>query len=117
MLQRQACSLFGWCEFANIISGLRCIADQTGALLVLDEVMTEFRIADAGARERFDVTPDLTAHGQVIAPMGPVSQAGMLPGNPLAAPLVEGRRVVAATGNVPSPFEAGFMSVAHGDRE
>jgi glutamate-1-semialdehyde 2,1-aminomutase len=87
----------------NFLRGLREIADETGALLVFDEVMTGFRIAPGGARERFDVTPDLTTLGKVIggglpaaayggrreimeriAPAGPVYQAGTLSGNPLA---------------------------------
>ena len=87
----------------SFIQGLRRIADETGALLVFDEVMTGFRIAYGGARERFDVVPDLTALGKVIggglpvavyggrrdlmqriAPSGPVYQAGTLSGNPLA---------------------------------
>lgn len=88
---------------AEFIPGLRRIADETGALLVFDEVMTGFRIAYGGAAERFGVTPDLTALGKVIggglpvaayggkrefmeyiAPTGPVYQAGTLSGNPLA---------------------------------
>ena len=87
----------------EFIPGLRRIADETGALLVFDEVMTGFRIAYGGAAERFGVTPDLTALGKVIggglpvaayggkrafmehiAPTGPVYQAGTLSGNPLA---------------------------------
>jgi len=87
----------------EFIPGLRKIADETGALLVFDEVMTGFRIAYGGAAERFGVTPDLTALGKVIggglpvaayggkrafmehiAPTGPVYQAGTLSGNPLA---------------------------------
>jgi glutamate-1-semialdehyde 2,1-aminomutase len=87
----------------EFIPGLRRIADETGALLVFDEVMTGFRIAYGGARERFGITPDLTALGKVIggglpvaayggrrelmeriAPTGPVYQAGTLSGNPLA---------------------------------
>lgn len=87
----------------GFLAGLREIADATGALLVFDEVMTGFRIAPAGARERFGVTADLTTLGKVIggglpaaayggrrdimeriAPVGPVYQAGTLSGNPLA---------------------------------
>ncbi|MCU0616773.1 MAG: glutamate-1-semialdehyde 2,1-aminomutase [Gemmatimonadaceae bacterium] len=87
----------------GFLEGLRRIADETGALLVFDEVMTGFRIAFGGARERFGVNPDLTALGKVIggglpvavyggrrelmervAPTGPVYQAGTLSGNPLA---------------------------------
>ncbi len=193
---------------AEFIPRLRRIADETGALLVFDEVMTGFRIAYGGARERFNVTPDLTILGQVIggglpvaayggrrelmtrmAPTGPVYQTGTFSGNPLAmaagsatlavltrglhdkitaqtARLVAGMREVAARHGVPftashagsmwgfffraepakafdeaklsdtalfkrffhaarrrgvslapSPFDAVFMSAAHGDRE
>jgi len=88
---------------AAFLSALRRIADETGALLVFDEVMTGFRIAPGGAGERFGVTPDLTTLGKVIggglpaaayggrrdlmemmAPAGAVYQAGTLSGNPLA---------------------------------
>jgi glutamate-1-semialdehyde 2,1-aminomutase len=82
---------------------LRSLADTAGALLIFDEVMTGFRIAPGGARERFGITADLTTLGKVIggglpvalyggrreimermAPSGPVYQAGTLSGNPLA---------------------------------
>ena len=87
----------------SFLSGLRALADQYGSLLVFDEVMTGFRIAYGGARERFGVTADLTTLGKVIggglpvavyggrrdlmeniAPAGSVYQAGTLSGNPLA---------------------------------
>lgn len=87
----------------GFLEGLRALADEWGALLVFDEVMTGFRIAAGGARERFGVTADLTTLGKVIggglpaaayggrrdimeriAPSGPVYQAGTLSGNPLA---------------------------------
>jgi glutamate-1-semialdehyde 2,1-aminomutase len=87
----------------GFLEGLRALADSTGALLIFDEVMTGFRIAPGGARERFGVTADLTTLGKVIggglpvalyggrrdvmeliAPAGPVYQAGTLSGNPLA---------------------------------
>jgi glutamate-1-semialdehyde 2,1-aminomutase len=74
-----------------------------GALLIFDEVMTGFRLAPGGAQERFGITPDLTCFGKIIggglpvgafggradimdllAPLGPVYQAGTLSGNPLA---------------------------------
>lgn len=190
------------------LRGLRAVADETGALLIFDEVMTGFRIASGGAAERFDVRADLTTLGKVIggglpaaayggrrdlmemiAPSGPVYQAGTLSGNPLAmaaglatlrmltpplhqkieartARLVTGLREIAARLGVPftadsagsmfgfffraepvrsfadarasdvqlfrrffhaalgrgiyfapSPFEAGFVSAAHGDAE
>jgi glutamate-1-semialdehyde 2,1-aminomutase len=87
----------------GFLEGLRALADETGALLIFDEVMTGFRVALGGARERFGVTADLTALGKVIgggvpvaayggrreimshiAPQGTVYQAGTLSGNPLA---------------------------------
>jgi glutamate-1-semialdehyde 2,1-aminomutase len=85
------------------LPGLRTLADTHGSLLIFDEVMTGFRIAPGGARERFGVTADMTTLGKVIggglpaaayggrrdlmelvAPDGPVYQAGTLSGNPLA---------------------------------
>jgi glutamate-1-semialdehyde 2,1-aminomutase len=192
----------------GFLEGLRRLADDSGALLIFDEVMTGFRIAPGGARERFGVTADLTTLGKVIggglpvaayggrrdimeriAPSGPVYQAGTLSGNPLAmaaglatlatltpalhariekrtTALVEGLQKIAADLHVPltagcagsmwgffftnnpvrnfagakasdagrfrrffhaalergvylapSPFEACFMSAAHGDAE
>jgi len=88
---------------AGFLEGLRELTHEYGALLVFDEVMTGFRIAYGGAQERFNVTPDLTTLGKIIggglpvgayggrqeimsmiAPAGPVYQAGTLSGNPLA---------------------------------
>lgn len=88
---------------AGFLEGLRRLADDSGAILIFDEVMTGFRIAPGGARQRFGVTADLTTLGKVIggglpvgayggrrdimeltAPSGPVYQAGTLSGNPLA---------------------------------
>ncbi|MDF5736976.1 MULTISPECIES: glutamate-1-semialdehyde 2,1-aminomutase [unclassified Nostoc] len=88
---------------AGFLEGLRELTHEHGALLVFDEVMTGFRIAYGGAQEKFGLTPDLTTLGKVIggglpvgayggrrdimsmvAPAGPVYQAGTLSGNPLA---------------------------------
>ncbi|MBE9056616.1 glutamate-1-semialdehyde 2,1-aminomutase [Sphaerospermopsis sp. LEGE 08334] len=88
---------------AGFLEGLRELTHEHGALLVFDEVMTGFRIAYGGAQEKFGITPDLTTMGKVIggglpvgayggrrdimsmiAPAGPVYQAGTLSGNPLA---------------------------------
>nr|WP_041268339.1 glutamate-1-semialdehyde 2,1-aminomutase [Geitlerinema sp. PCC 7407] len=88
---------------AGFLEGLREITQENGALLVFDEVMTGFRISYGGAQEKFGVTPDLTTLGKVIggglpvgayggrrdimemvAPAGPMYQAGTLSGNPLA---------------------------------
>jgi glutamate-1-semialdehyde 2,1-aminomutase len=87
----------------GFLEGLRRLASEHGALLVFDEVMTGFRIARGGAAERYSVTPDLYVMGKVIggglpvgayggrrelmelvAPVGPMYQAGTLSGNPLA---------------------------------
>jgi glutamate-1-semialdehyde 2,1-aminomutase len=87
----------------GFLATLRRLCDKYGALLVLDEVMTGFRVARGGAQELYGVTPDLTtlskilgggfasgAYGgrrdlmQRIAPAGPVYQAGTLSGNPVA---------------------------------
>ena len=85
------------------LEGLRELTSEYGIVLIFDEVMTGFRIARGGAQERFGVTPDLTTLGKIIggglpvgayggrreimdlvAPSGPVYQAGTLSGNPLA---------------------------------
>jgi glutamate-1-semialdehyde 2,1-aminomutase len=88
---------------AGFLEGLRAECDRVGALLIFDEVITGFRLGRAGAQGVYGVTPDLTAFGKVIggglpigavggradimdvlAPLGPVYQAGTLSGNPLA---------------------------------
>jgi glutamate-1-semialdehyde 2,1-aminomutase len=87
----------------GFLEGLRELTKEYGALLVFDEVMTGFRLAFGGAQEKFGITPDLTTLGKVIggglpvgayggrqdimsmvAPAGPMYQAGTLSGNPLA---------------------------------
>jgi glutamate-1-semialdehyde 2,1-aminomutase len=87
----------------GFLEGLRAECDRVGALLVFDEVITGFRVARGGAQARFGIRPDLTCFGKVIggglnvgafggraeimdllAPLGPVYQAGTLSGNPLA---------------------------------
>lgn len=87
----------------GFLPGLRAECDRVGALLILDEVITGFRLGPGGAQERFGVTPDLSCFGKVIggglnvgafggradvmdelAPLGAVYQAGTLSGNPLA---------------------------------
>ena len=87
----------------GFLQGLRAICDREGALLVFDEVISGFRAAPGGAQQVFGVKPDLTCLGKIIggglpvgayggradvmrvvAPAGPVYQAGTLSGNPLA---------------------------------
>lgn len=87
----------------DFLPGLRALCDEFGALLIIDEVMTGFRVALGGAQDYYGVEPDLTCLGKIIgggmpvgafggrfdvmqklAPIGPVYQAGTLSGNPVA---------------------------------
>jgi glutamate-1-semialdehyde 2,1-aminomutase len=87
----------------GFLQGLRDMTREFDALLIFDEVITGFRLAQGGAQEYFGVTPDLTCLGKIVggglpvgafggradlmdqlAPNGPVYQAGTLAGNPLA---------------------------------
>jgi glutamate-1-semialdehyde 2,1-aminomutase len=87
----------------GFLEHLRSLTRQSGALLIFDEVITGFRVAYGGAQSLYDVSPDLTCLGKIIgggfpvgayggrknimemvAPSGPVYQAGTLAGNPLA---------------------------------
>ena len=87
----------------GFLQGLRDLCDEFGALFIIDEVMTGFRVALGGAQAYYNVTPDLTCLGKIIgggmpvgafggrkdvmealAPLGPVYQAGTLSGNPIA---------------------------------
>jgi glutamate-1-semialdehyde 2,1-aminomutase len=87
----------------GFLQGLREICDQHGALLILDEVMTGFRVSYNGAQALYGVKPDITTLGKVIgggmpigaygasrelmqlvSPLGPMYQAGTLSGNPIA---------------------------------
>ncbi|MCF1429089.1 MAG: glutamate-1-semialdehyde 2,1-aminomutase [Shewanella sp.] len=87
----------------GFLEGLRALCDDYGALLIIDEVMTGFRVSKSGAQGYYGVKPDLTTLGKVIgggmpvgafggrkdvmqfiAPTGPVYQAGTLSGNPIA---------------------------------
>lgn len=87
----------------EFIEGLRKLCDENNTVLIFDEVMTGFRLGKGGAQELLGITPDLTTFGKIIggglpvgayggkqeimdllAPKGPVYQAGTLSGNPLA---------------------------------
>jgi glutamate-1-semialdehyde 2,1-aminomutase len=87
----------------GFLEGLRRITEREGAVLIFDEVMTGFRVHKGGAQTLYDIKPDLTTLGKVIggglpvgayggkkeimqmvAPLGPMYQAGTLSGNPLA---------------------------------
>src|SRR5438093_10974784 len=139
----------------DYLASLRTITQREKSVLIFDEVMTGFRIAYGGAQEKYGITPDLTTFGKIIggglpvgayggpadimnlvAPLGPMYQAGTLSGNPLAmaagiatlkrlqekkaeiypqldslsAKLVEGVAAVAKASNVPLQFNrAGSM--------
>ena len=88
---------------AGFLQGLRALCDQYGAVFIIDEVMTGFRVALGGAQAYYGITPDLTCLGKIIgggmpvgafggkkeimqhiAPTGAVYQAGTLSGNPIA---------------------------------
>ncbi|HET6725928.1 MAG TPA: glutamate-1-semialdehyde 2,1-aminomutase [Gammaproteobacteria bacterium] len=87
----------------GFLEGLRELCSASGSVLIFDEVMTGFRVAPGGAQQLYSVTPDLTTLGKIIgggmpvgafggrreimemiAPSGPVYQAGTLSGNPVA---------------------------------
>lgn len=88
---------------SGFLEGLRRLTERNGALLIFDEVMTGFRVGPQGAQGRYNIDPDLTTLGKIVAggmpaavfggrrdlmsqmaPSGPVYQAGTLAGNPIA---------------------------------
>jgi glutamate-1-semialdehyde 2,1-aminomutase len=119
------------------LTGLRSLCDRHGSLLVFDEIMTGFRVARGGAVERYGVRPDLVTLGKVIggglpvaafggradlmklvAPEGPVYQAGTYSGNPLA--MAAGSAMLAVLESDPAIFrrvEARTGLLAAGLRE
>ncbi|WP_198265265.1 glutamate-1-semialdehyde 2,1-aminomutase [sulfur-oxidizing endosymbiont of Gigantopelta aegis] len=87
----------------GFLETLREVCDQSGSVLIFDEVMTGFRVSKGGAQTHYNITPDLTTLGKIIggglpvgafggkkkimqeiSPLGPVYQAGTLSGNPLS---------------------------------
>src|ERR1700746_1102573 len=94
----------GWFSPARgYLEALRAVTSNDGAILIFDEVMTGFRLAFGGAQQLYAIQPDLTTMGKIIggglpvgayggpseimdlvAPLGPMYQAGTLSGNPLA---------------------------------
>ena len=106
----------------GFLESLRYLCDQNGALLIFDEVMTGFRLAAGGAQEVLGVNADLVTYGKVIggglpvgafaardeimdvlAPVGPVYQAGTLSGNPLA--IAAGLAMLTALHDQPEVFD------------
>ena len=117
----------------GFLEGLRELADRYGACLIFDEVMTGFRVAPGGAQERYGVRPDITCLGKIIggglpvgayggkreimalvAPDGPMYQAGTLSGNPAAmAAGLETLRLLGQPG-VYKQLEAATQRLAQG---
>jgi glutamate-1-semialdehyde 2,1-aminomutase len=113
------------------LAALREITKRDGALLIFDEVMTGFRVAHGGAQQLYGITPDLTCLGKIIggglpcgafggraeimdmlAPLGPVYQAGTLSGNPLA--MAAG---VATLGHLARNCEAVHVNIEEASRQ
>ena len=122
----------------GFLEGLRAITQREGALLIFDEVMTGFRVHRGGAQALYNIKPDLTTLGKVIggglpvgayggkkeimqmvAPAGPMYQAGTLAGNPLAMSaglaaldLIQGDDVWSKLDQAAAALEAGVASAA-----
>ena len=120
---------------AGYLEGLREITTEFGALLIVDEVMTGFRLSLGGAQQIYGIRPDLTTLGKIIggglpcgafggradvmdylAPLGPVYQAGTLSGNPLAmaAGIAMLQHLIAHEAEVYSGLEATAKAIADG---
>lgn len=106
----------------GFLEGLRALCDREGILLILDEVMTGFRLAPGGAQEKLGIRADIVTYGKVIgggmpvgafggrrdimehiAPLGQVYQAGTLSGNPLA--MIAGLTTLTTLKNHPSIYQ------------
>ncbi|MBI3301177.1 MAG: glutamate-1-semialdehyde 2,1-aminomutase [Deltaproteobacteria bacterium] len=113
----------------EFLAGLRTLTRQCGVVLIFDEVMSGFRLARGGAQQIYGIDPDLTCLGKVIggglplaavggkraimdllAPFGPVYQAGTLSGNPLAVTAgIETLKVVGSPGGYDRLNELGVL--------
>ena len=117
------------------LAGLRSITQAHGSLLILDEVMTGFRLSLGGAQQIYGIKPDLTTLGKIIggglpcgafggradvmeflAPLGPVYQAGTLSGNPLAmcAGIATLSHLIEHHGAIYSNLEQTTLAIANG---
>jgi glutamate-1-semialdehyde 2,1-aminomutase len=122
----------------GFLQGLREVCDKHGIVLIFDEVMTGFRVAFGGAQQLYKIKPDLTCLGKVIggglpvgafggkraimemiAPIGPIYQAGTLSGNPLAMTAgIETLRLLSKPGvyktleKISADFEQGLRAAA-----
>ena len=103
ILEPVACNMGVVVSSLDFLKATRRLATRYGAVLIFDEVITGFRLAFGGAQQRFGITPDMTTVGKIVgggfpaaafggredimallAPDGPVYQAGTLSGNPVA---------------------------------
>ena len=103
ILEPVACNMGVVVPTEEFLQATREVTEKHGAVLIFDEVITGFRLARGGAQQRYGITPDMTTVGkivgggfpaaafggradimQVLAPEGPVYQAGTLSGNPVA---------------------------------
>jgi glutamate-1-semialdehyde 2,1-aminomutase len=117
------------------LEGLRALTSEHGALLILDEVMTGFRLSLGGAQQLYNIAPDLTTLGKIIggglpcgafggsadvmnylAPLGPVYQAGTLSGNPLAmaAGIATLQELIAKKDTIYPALEKSTAAIAEG---
>ncbi|MEO6982755.1 MAG: glutamate-1-semialdehyde 2,1-aminomutase [Edaphobacter sp.] len=120
---------------AGYLEGLRALTTEFGSLLIVDEVMTGFRVSLGGAQRVYGVKPDLTTLGKIVggglpcgafggradvmaflAPLGPVYQAGTLSGNPLAmaAGIATLEHLIAHESEVYSRLERTTAAIADG---
>ena len=122
---------------SDFLTQLRELCTTEGILLIFDEVMSGFRVARGGAQELYSITPDLTTFGKIIggglpvgayggrrdimsliAPSGPVYQAGTLSGNPLAMTAgIETLRIIDEDGEFYAKLEASGRYLELGIRE
>ena len=113
----------------EFLSGLRKLTQEYGIILIFDEVISGFRVGLGGAQALYDITPDLTCLGKIVgggmplaavggkreildllAPLGPVYQAGTLSGNPLAVTAgIETLKLVSAPGTYQRLSDLGTM--------
>lgn len=120
---------------SGYLQGLQAISAKHGTLLILDEVMTGFRLSLGGAQQIYGVRPDLTTLGKIVggglpcgafggradvmaflAPLGPVYQAGTLSGNPLAmaAGIATLRELIAQDGQIYARLDQTTDAIASG---
>lgn len=118
---------------ADYLQALRDLCDQDKTLFIFDEVITGFRIAFGGAQERYGVKADLTCLGKIIggglpvgafggradimdmlAPLGPVYQAGTLSGNPIATAAANATLEILAKGGCYEKLEATAATLERG---